>query len=586
MALPDSFLQELKMRSDIGDIVSGYVNLKRRGRNLVGLCPFHGEKTPSFNLYPENGSFYCFGCGAGGDVITFIRRIENLDYIDAVKFLAQRAGMQMQEDGRDEGMAKIRARIFEANRQAARFYHQMLYSREGEQGLAYLRGRGLSEATIKHFGLGYSPASRFALVNHLRKEGYRDEELIHANLAFQGRSGGAVDRFADRVMFPIIDLRGNVIAFGGRIMTDVKPKYLNTSDTVVFKKSSQLFAMNFAKNVGSKRLILAEGYMDVIALHQAGFTNAVATLGTSLTVEQARLMARYTQEVVISYDSDEAGQKAASRAIPILREAGLLVRVLTITGGKDPDEYIRSFGEQGASRFKQLLEASGNDVEYRMQKIKAGCNMQTTDGRVACLTGAVGILATLDSRIEQEIYAGRLGEEVGIEKSSVMLQVEKQMKKRRNEQSTKQFKEIQRTVSGQGDSVNPERSENLRAANAEEALIAYVINNQDMAKNIESKLPAEKFSTAFNRRVYECVMQRIAEGRAVNLMDLSQDFSVDEISRIAKMLAIQKGGTIEAAEEYMHVILYEHEKIGLKQAASADVDDIRKYMEQLKQQKK
>ena len=299
MPLPEAFLQELKMRSDISDVVSSYVGLRRSGRNLVGLCPFHNEKTPSFNVYPENGSFYCFGCGVGGDVITFIRRIENLDYMEAVRFLAQRAGLQVPENRVDDGMAKLRARVLEINRETARFYHAMLMSEQGRPGLAYLQGRGLTQATIRHFGLGYSPPSRYALVDYLAQKGYQPSEMIQANVAFKGRSGRAVDRFSGRVMYPIIDLRGNVIAFGGRVLTDAKPKYLNTSDTLVFRKSDALFALNFAKNQGSQQLILAEGYMDVIALHQAGFSNAVATLGTALTTDQARLMSRYAKEVVI-----------------------------------------------------------------------------------------------------------------------------------------------------------------------------------------------------------------------------------------------------------------------------------------------
>ncbi|WP_411655389.1 DNA primase [Anaeromassilibacillus sp. SJQ-1] len=334
MPLPEAFLQELKMRSDISDVVSSYVGLRRSGRNLVGLCPFHNEKTPSFNVYPENGSFYCFGCGVGGDVITFIRRIENLDYMEAVRFLAQRAGLQVPENRVDDGMAKLRARVLEINRETARFYHAMLMSEQGRPGLAYLQDRGLTQATIRHFGLGYSPPSRYALVDYLAQKGYQPSEMIQANVAFKGRSGRAVDRFSGRVMYPIIDLRGNVIAFGGRVLTDAKPKYLNTSDTLVFRKSDALFALNFAKNQGSQQLILAEGYMDVIALHQAGFSNAVATLGTALTTDQARLMSRYAKEVVICYDADEAGQKATARAIPMLRDAGLLVKVLNIVGGK------------------------------------------------------------------------------------------------------------------------------------------------------------------------------------------------------------------------------------------------------------
>ncbi len=588
MPLPDSFLQELKARCDITEVVSGYVNLKRRGRNMVGLCPFHGEKTPSFNIYPENGSFYCFGCGVGGDVITFIRRIENLDYIEAVKFLAQRAGLQMPEDGRDQGMSRIRSRIFEANREAARFYHRVLHSPQGEQGLAYLRGRALLPKTIVHFGLGYAPDSRYALVDYLTQKGFSPEELIAANLAFQGKSGRAVDRFAGRVMFPIIDLRGNVVAFGGRILTDAKPKYLNTSDTMVFKKSTNLFALNFAKNTGEKRLILAEGYMDVIALHQAGFPQAVATLGTSLTTEQAQLMARYASQVIICYDSDGAGQKAAARAIPMLREAGVQVRVLTVPCSKDPDEYIRSYGEQGPARFKQLLDSSGNDVEYRLQKVRAQCNMESPDGRVAYITGAVEVLASLESRIEQEIYAGRLSEEVGIEKASVMMQVDKLMRKRRKEASVQQVRQVQRELSGQRDEVNPQRAQFLRAANAEEALIAYVINNQDMAKNIVNSLPPEQFCTDFNRRVYDLVTQRILAGRPVGMVDLSQDLTMEELSRVAKMLSAVAPGsdTPEAAQEYIKVIQYEKEKSVLQNAGSLNDTDLQKQLQLLREKKK
>ncbi len=355
MPLPEQFMQDLKMRSDITDIVSSYVNLRRAGRNLVGLCPFHGEKTPSFNVYPENGSFYCFGCGVGGDVITFVRKIENLDYMEAIRFLAERAGMQVPEGHVDDGLGRLKGRLLEINRETARFYHSVLMSAEGAPGLEYLQKRALSIKTIRHFGLGYSPGSHFALVNHLKQKGYGDEELIQANVAFRSRRGGAVDRFAGRVMFPIIDLRGNVIAFGGRILTDEKPKYLNTSDTLVFHKSNSLFALNFAKNENSERLILAEGYMDVIALHQAGFRTAVATLGTALTSEQARIMAKYAREVVVCYDADEAGQKATARAIPLLRDAGLNVKVLTVPNGKDPDEFIRSWGDQGYARFRQLF---------------------------------------------------------------------------------------------------------------------------------------------------------------------------------------------------------------------------------------
>ena len=589
MPLSDSFIQELKYRNDITDVVSGYVNLKKRGRNMIGLCPFHGEKTPSFNLYPDNGSFYCFGCGVGGDVITFIRQIENLDYIEAVKFLAQRAGLDMPQDtSADDGISKLKGRIYEANREAARFFYRNLFTAEGSKARKYLYDRGLTEKTVKHFGLGYSPSSRFALVNYMTKKGYSKEDLIHANLAFSSRSGNIVDRFCDRVMFPIIDLRGNVIAFGGRIMGDGKPKYLNTSDTLVFKKSSNLFAFNFAKASSQSQIILAEGYMDVIALHQAGFTNSVATLGTALTEEQAKLMSRYAKEIIISYDSDEAGQKAASRAINILRGAGLLIRVLTIPKGKDPDEFIRSYGEQGPIRFKQLLEASGNDVEYKLQKIKRGCNIQTSDGKIEYITQATKVLSELGNKIEREIYAGKISEETGVERSSILLQVDRLISRKKRNNNVKQFREIQQEISARKDVINPEKKNNLRAAIAEEALIAYVINNPDEAETVAKRLKPDDFITEFNKRVYKAVFTRVNLEKSIGLTEISEGFSLDEISRISKILSsyVDEQSGEEVRDEYIEIILQENEKKRLDKLESTSVDDIKKYIEKLRELKK
>ncbi len=588
MPLPEAFLQELKARSDLSEVAASYVNLRRAGRNMVGLCPFHNEKTPSFNIFPENGSFYCFGCGAGGDVITFVRRIENLDYMEAIRFLAQRAGIQVPEGSADDGMSRLKARIMEINRETARFYNAVLNSAQGEAGMKYLTGRGLTQNTIRRFGLGYAPSSRYTLVDFLEKKGYTQNEMILANVAFKGRSGRAVDRFYSRVMFPIIDLRGNIIAFGGRILTDEKPKYLNTAETPVFNKGSFLFALNFAKSSGSEQLILCEGYMDVISLHQAGFTNAVATLGTALTPSQAHLMARYTKEVIVSYDSDEAGQKAASRAIPILRETGLLVKVLTIAGGKDPDEYIRSNGQNGRIKFKQLLETCGNDVEYRLQKIKQGCNLQNAEGRVAYLTGASSVLATLENRIEQEVYAGKLSEEIGVERSAIMQQVDKNRGKLKKTQEQKEFKVFQQQAAGIRDSINPEKSQYLRAASAEEALIAYIVKYPEHAISIYGILPPEKFVTAFNRRVYLVIMGRIIDGKAISLTDISEGFSVEEMAAIAKILARFNSVSVtrQDADEYINVITQEHAKKNVENAASTPPQDIESYLRELKSQKK
>ncbi|MCQ4022215.1 MULTISPECIES: DNA primase [unclassified Ruminococcus] len=588
MPLPDEFLDELKARSDISDIASSYVSLKRRGRNLVGLCPFHGEKTPSFNIYPENGSFYCFGCGAGGDVITFVRRIENLDYIEAVKFLAQRAGMEMPESSYDKSMSDLRRRVYEANREAGRFYYSMLYTAAGKAGLDYLRGRGLSEKTIKHFGLGFSPDNRFALVDYLRAKGFKPQELVAANLVYQNNNGNLSDRFYNRVMFPIIDLRGNVIAFGGRIMTDQKPKYLNTSDTPVFKKSNSLFALNFAKNDGKRSLILCEGYMDVIALHQAGFTTAVATLGTALTQEQAMLMKRYADTVYICYDSDEAGQKAAQRAIGFLRNAGIDIRVIAVPGAKDPDEFIRENGAKGPEKFMQLLEKSGNDIEYRISKIKQKYILTEQSQVVAYLTECAKLLATVESPIEADVYAGKISEETSARKEAVLQQINSYRKKTGREKTKRQFREIQTGISGRDDRINSEKAGNLRAARAEEALIAYIINNQDMAIRAHSLLPPEKMVTSFNRRVYKIITERAIQGRGIMPADISGEFTVDENAKIAGMLASlgSEVNSPDACEDCIRVILSEGEKITAEKAADADISDIEKYLEKLKQQKK
>ncbi len=587
MALPELFLQDLKLRNSIEDIASSYVQFKRRGRNMVGLCPFHNEKTPSFHLYPESGSFYCFGCGVGGDVITFIRRIENLDYIEAVKFLADRAGLPMPETGVDDTISKLRVRILEINRETARFYHSVLRNSEGKKGLDYFLQRHLLPATITHFGLGFAPATRFALVDHLKNKGYTVEEMIQSNVAVKTRSGRVADRFFNRVMFPIIDLRGNVIAFGGRTMTDQKPKYLNTSDTLVFKKSYGLFAMNFAKNSGEQQLILAEGYMDVIALHQAGFVNAIAGLGTALTTEQVHLISRYAKEVILAYDADQAGQKATSRAIEMLRSVGLQVKILSITGGKDPDEYIRSFGEQGAVRFKQLIEKSGNDVEYRLQKIKTTCNMQTPAGKVQYLNKGAELLATLNNPIEQEIYAGKLAEEANVERRTVLLLVKRFYQQRYRSQEKKEFREFQQQVSGLRDHINPDKRENLRAANAEEAIIAYLFQNPDMAQYILSMLPPEKFSTAFNRRVYKVIVGRMMNGVSVSLTDISDIFNMEEISSIARILAKYHEVSVrqQDAEKYINIILEEKFKLNIHDVQYAQTQDIQNYLARLRKQK-
>ena len=426
MPLNDSFLQELKYKTDIEDIISTYVTLKRRGATLVGLCPFHNEKTPSFTVYPETQSFYCFGCGAGGDAVGFIRKIENLDYMDAVKSLAERAGMQMPADGFDDSLSKRRRRVLEANRAAAKFFHSCLLSKEGESGLKYFLNRGLTKNTITKFGLGFAPHSFDALIKHLKTKGFSLSEMLEAGLV-RKNDRGYYDNFRNRVMTPIIDVRGNVIAFGGRVLDDSKPKYINTGDTLAYKKTNELFALNFAKDCGKDTLILCEGYMDVIAMHQAGFTNAVAGCGTALTNEQVRLISRYAKEVILAYDADEAGQKAVTKAIQLFKQTDIKIKVPVFQYGKDPDEIIKNVG---AEKFGGMLEGATSDLEFKILEIRKKHNLNFTQGKIDFVNDVIKILANT-SPIEKDLYVSRLSEELGIDVRNFKAQLDDYIKRKR-----------------------------------------------------------------------------------------------------------------------------------------------------------
>lgn len=585
MALPAYFLQELKQRSSIEEVVSRYVNLKRRGKNVIGLCPFHNEKTPSFTLYPENGSFYCFGCSVGGDVITFIMRMENLDYIEAVRLLAERAGMQMPEDGYDDSLGRLKTRVLEINRETARFFHKQLMTSAGAAGRSYLTARGMDQGTIRRFGLGYAPDSGFALVNHLRGKGYDPQELVQANVAGQSKKGHAYDRFRGRVMFPIIDLRGNVVAFGGRILTDEKPKYINTADTPVYHKSDGLFAMNFAKDSGTRQLILAEGYMDVISLHRAGFANAIASLGTSLTEGQARVIKRYADEVVICYDADEAGQRAAQRAIPILKGAGLFVKVLTVPGNKDPDEFMRAHGAQGPARFRALLDGCRSDTEYRLHQLKAGFDVTTEEGRIRFLKKAADVLGELEDPVSLDVYAGKLSTEMDVDRSAIV-KLAQNAQEKKVKQKKKATLRAQNEVLAAKTMVNDEKRENLRVANAEEGLLAYLFANQDMVGEVRKALPPEKLQTSFGRRVYGLILGKNKDGE-FSITDFSQDLSRDEMSELTRILVTHQNALPSKKDvtAYIQVILRETGYQSRETIKNASPEDLKGYLEMLKKQK-
>lgn len=551
--IPEQFIQELKLNNDIEAVISSFVPLKRAGRNVVGLCPFHNEKSPSFTVYPESQSFYCFGCGAGGDVITFIKRVENMEYLDALKYLADRAGMKLPEMGFDDGAAKLKTRVLEINRQTARFYHECLLSPQGARALAYLHERGLSDKIIRRFGLGYSPESWDSLTNHVKGLGFSFEEMQTACVAAKSKKGGCYDQFRGRVMFPIIDIRGGVIAFGGRILQGDGPKYLNSPDTPVFKKSRNLFALNIAKATKEQRLLLAEGYMDVIALHQAGFENAVATLGTSLTDEQARLMSQYAKQVVIAYDSDGAGQTATKRAINIFSEIGMQVKVLSMKGAKDPDEFIKKFGRD---RFKLLVEGSSSALEFELAKMRGRYDISTADGRVAYLREFADFMAGISNPIERDVYIAKTANELEVSREAVLTQVNYTIRRRAKTREKKEAKELKVFAANPMDKINPERGRHLKAALAEERLIAILFKNPDYCDYIKKRLAPQDFITAFNRRVYETICTRIALNQGLELGMFGEQFDDAQMGRIAGFLAAASGQnyTREEAEDYIKTI--------------------------------
>lgn len=573
--LSDSFLQEIRDRNEIESVIAPYVDLKRRGRNLTGLCPFHNEKTPSFTVYPETQSFYCFGCGAGGDAITFVRKIENLDYMEAVKSLADRAGIAMPQDSYDDSLMKKRQRVFEANREAARFFHETLFKPEGAAALEYIKKRGITPHMVRHFGLGCAPDSWDALLKHMRQKGYSPQELYDANLVRRSERDGKFhyyDNFKNRLIVPIIDLHSKVIAFGGRVLDDSKPKYINTSDTLVYKKSQGVFGLNFAKANNGGTLILAEGYMDVIALHQAGFVNSVACLGTALTQEQARLLSRYAQEVILCYDSDEAGQKAAKRAISIFKQTGVKVRVAKLSGGKDPDEIIKKHGPE---RFRDLLTGAANDIEFRLLKEREKYDTETSDGKMQFLKGAVQVLGELNDPIAVDVYAAKLGAELGVRKEAILQQAQSIAGKRRRKKEKEAFKNLERASVSPKDPVNPERAKFVRAAKAEEALLSSLINNPDFFAKLGNRLNSDVFITEFHRRVYTALDERVREGRSIELSFLNSSFTAEEMGAIAN---IQSQGhiisnTLTECIDCLKVLSEEREKQNAQKKNPAEMSD-------------
>lgn len=559
MRLPENFIQEVVERTDIEELIGRYVTLKRAGSNLQGLCPFHSEKTPSFTVTPAKRMFYCFGCHAGGSAITFVQKAENLEFTDAVEFLANRIGLPLPKNSDTfiERERVSRKRVLEMNLEAAKFFRACLFDPQyGTAGMDYLKGkRGLSEATIKHFGLGFAPDGFGALTDYMHRLGYTDEELQTAFLCGKSqKTGRSYDYFRNRVMFPIIDPLGNVVAFGGRVLDDSKPKYLNTSDTPAFRKSNHLFALNFAKNCCSEQMILCEGYMDVIALHAAGFEFAVATLGTAITPNHARIFSKYTKKVVISYDSDQAGQNAANKAMQVLGEVGMEVRVLKLTGAKDPDEFIRNFG---TDRFRRVLEQSRTGFEHKLESILSKYDLELGSDKIRASGELCEMIAGYHSPVERAVYESHAAKRLGLGEDVIKNSVERIRQKRMAEFRSKQSREAQACIKNFGDRINPDAAREPRASAVEESVLGLLLIFGEYRRAVADgtiALQASDFITEFHRRVFERMMEMESSEFGFRFELLGESFTPDEVGRIEKMEVSRQSLTQNGPEVFRSAI--------------------------------
>ncbi len=541
MAFPAAFIDELVARNPIEDVVGQYVSLKRSGSNMFGLCPFHGEKTASFSVAPDKGIYYCFGCHKGGGPINFMMEVEGLSYPDAVRALAKRAGMEVPEDEQYQSRYRQQERLWALMKEAGRFYYSQLYSPAGAECLEYTKRRGLTKAIITQFGMGFAPNTWNSLVDAMRKKGYTDQELVAADLAGE-KNGRIYDRFRNRLMFPIIDVRGNVVGFGGRVLDDSKPKYLNSNDTVIFNKRKNLFGLNLAKKSKAGSLILVEGNIDVVTMHQYGFDNAVASLGTSLTDEQATLISRYADQVILLYDGDAAGQKATKRAIPILEKAGIAVKVLQIPDNMDPDDYLRKYG---ADKFKLLLEDSSNRVEYQLNAIRAAYDLSSDDQRVKYLQEASELLSTLGSAVQREIYGHRVAELAKVSYETVKLETNKAFRRRMAREKKKQEAIDLAPARALQPKERSIRYDNVKSAVAEEGVIALALREPALLDQTGG-LQQEDFSVPLLGRVYDQLLRRHNEGMEVSLGVLAE-LTPEEMSHVTGISQRQQGPVNEQA---------------------------------------
>lgn len=573
MPLSDDFLYRLKAANRIDEVMSSYVSLQRAGRYMKCNCPFHSEKTPSCVVYPDTESFYCFGCGAGGDVITFVMRISNLSYIEAVRLLAERAGIPMPEDvARGDDFSQRKQRIYEMNKKAARFFFENL---RGEKGLAarqYLKKRGLVPETITKYGIGFANTGWTTLRDYMYSEGYSEKELIDASLIVRSsRTGGTYDFFMNRVMFPFIDLQGHIVGFGGRTLDpNDQRKYLNTKETIAYKKSGFLFSMNFAKASAAKtkRLLLCEGNMDVISLNQAGFENSVATCGTAITDEHARLISQYCDEVVICYDADSAGRKASDKAIGMLSQVGVNTKVINMEGAKDPDEYILKYGKE---RFAYLLDNSDGAISYNLKRCMADLDMDSEIGKVNYLKRACEVLADIPNKVEREVYISKVSAEQGISKTALTENVDGIISGRKRRSSKKEWQQTITSFSAQTDPKSGEPTEHNRITKAQEGIIAYIVANPDSISDVFQRLSPEVFPTHFLKQLYESIVRRAKNSLSLELSSFNEEFDTSQMGRISRIFNLNRDMPVDSdtAEDYIRLLNENAEEVN---SSSDDID--------------
>ena len=572
MALPQGFIEELHEKNDIVEIVSSHVELKRFGRLFRALCPFHSEKTASFTVYPDTQSFYCFGCGVGGDVITFVMKQENFDYMSAVRFLSERAGLMIPDDDGDDESHR-RRKIYDANKTAARFFYASLNSDEGRDARGYLRKRRLSDSTIKRFGIGYAPPGWRNLYETMLSQGYSEQVLMYSGLCGKGKKG-AYDIFRNRIIFPIIDLSGNVAGFGGRSMGE-GAKYINTSETSVFRKRRNLYALNIARKSSERSMILVEGYMDVISLHQEGLDNAIATLGTAITPEQARIISKYSDEVVLAYDTDGAGKSATNKAISVFRKIGIPTRIPDLSGSKDPDEFIR---EHGVENFKIRISKSGSSIDYELSKAREN-NPVELDSGVAFLREATAIISSSDMKAEREIYAGKLSEEFNVDKNTIMTMIERAGRrryKRDSEEMVFKASDIKKRFD-----FSSSMKMQLGSVASEQRLISLFFLNPDLVKEYSEELEENFFKSKNVSEIYEELKKAVESGNFFGIGSLSGRISEGAMNMLTKSISEPElvNFSREDVEFYIERIRTFNNKLDFNDVIEMDSNELRDHLE-------